>query len=589
MTMTADEPAIDGLLGVLGRLDRMLARAVQRLVQTVGDHAAGDPFRGLYISVDDATRMAEGTRWSPLLGVADGEPPLSDVLDPASPLARLAADHGLPSFDVEALVIALAPEVDLGYGRLYAFLQDDVSRRRPSVDLVLNLLCPTIEAKVARCEHFAADAPLIAGELIDLVAEPGGGPLLARTLELDGAVARHLLGVGGPDPALRRDCVLLESLAPGAAPPPPPPPAAAAVAALVRDAHAAQESLRLYFRGPAIGDKRRAAAWLAAHAGAPLLVVALGGLVPGTDDVRATVARLLLEARLCGAVVLFEELDALDVPAGRGLLSALASHPGVAVLAGTAERMPAASSVGAVVTVAFPIPEQPARLASWRAALGPGGMAAVGEPDVDLLAGRFRLTPDEIADAATSARYAARGRGVEAQPTIRELFGAARDRSDAALARVARKIQPVHHWGQLALPDETLGLLREMCEQIVERHHVLDTWGFGKRLSLGKGVSALFAGPSGTGKTMAADIIARELGLDLYKVDLSGVVSKYIGETEKNLERDLHRGRERQRDPVLRRGRRAVRQALGGQGRARPLRQHRDRTTSCSGWSSTRA
>ena len=79
--------------------------------------------------------------------------------------------------------------------------------------------------------------------------------------------------------------------------------------------------------------------------------------------------------------------------------------------------------------------------------------------------------------------------------------------------------------------------LQEICQRVAHRQRVLDEWGFGAKLSLGKGVTALFAGPSGTGKTMAAEMIANALGLDLYKIDLAGVVSKYIGETEKNLDR----------------------------------------------------
>ena len=82
-----------------------------------------------------------------------------------------------------------------------------------------------------------------------------------------------------------------------------------------------------------------------------------------------------------------------------------------------------------------------------------------------------------------------------------------------------------------------MALLREICNQVRYRAQVYDTWGFDRKLSLGKGLNVLFAGPSGTGKTMAAEIMARELGLDLYKIDLSTIVSKYIGETEKNLAR----------------------------------------------------
>jgi hypothetical protein len=528
----AGEPPINELLAVLERLDRILSRAVQRLVHAVGDQAAADPFRGLYISVHDATRMAEDSRWSPLLGVADAEPPVMTVLDPGSRLAELAVDHGLTSFDVDVLAIALAPEIDLGYGRLYAFLQDDVSRRRPTVDLALNLLCPTIDAKLARREHFAADAPLICADLLELVADPAApsGPLLAQVLDVDDAVVRHVLGVGGPDPLLRRDCALVEPVLITEAPAGP----VAGLGPLVAEAHAQRTPLRLYFSGPADGDKRRGAEWLAAEAGAPLLVARLGGLATAADDLRSAVRRLLREAHLQRAVVLMEELDALDEGGGRGLRDALAGHRGVVILAGAGDRPPPGNALGGVVRVPFPIPGHAERRSSWQAALGAGG-TAIAPHDVDALAGRFRLTPDEIADAAEAARHAARRRGPGTQPTIGELFAAARDRSDAALSGVARKIQPIHNWDQLALPEETLALLREMCQQIVERHQVLDAWGFGRRLSLGKGVSALFAGPSGTGKTTAADIIAHELGLDLYKVDLSGVVSKYIGETEKNL------------------------------------------------------
>ena len=129
----------------------------------------------------------------------------------------------------------------------------------------------------------------------------------------------------------------------------------------------------------------------------------------------------------------------------------------------------------------------------------------------------------------------------------------------------------------MVLPRDNLAQLKELCEQARYRHRVYGDWGFDRKLSLGKGLNALFSGPSGTGKTMAAEIIAGELELDLYKIDLSQIVSKYIGETEKNLDRIFQAAAERQRHPVLRRGRRAVRQALGGQGRARPLRQYRGR------------
>src|SRR5262249_5751044 len=152
----------------------------------------------------------------------------------------------------------------------------------------------------------------------------------------------------------------------------------------------------------------------------------------------------------------------------------------------------------------------------------------INDAALQQLAGRFRLAPEQIADAVTLARSEARlrsalsdGADVEGLE-LRELFAAARAQSDPAIDGLAHKIEPVHDWMQIVLPDDTVAQLHEMCQQVVHRHQVLDDWGFGRRLSVGKGVTALFAGPSGTGKTMAADIIAGELGLDLYKIDLSG-------------------------------------------------------------------
>jgi SpoVK/Ycf46/Vps4 family AAA+-type ATPase len=208
----------------------------------------------------------------------------------------------------------------------------------------------------------------------------------------------------------------------------------------------------------------------------------------------------------------------------------------VAILAGPSDQPLRGQGVLGLLEVDFPIPGHADRQECWREALRRRG-TQIAEHELDGLAGRFRLTPDQIADAVEAAANAARRRRLAAEPTVEELYAAARNRSDASLAGVARKIEPSHSWDQLALPDETSELLHDMCRQIVERHQVLDEWGFGRRFTLGKGVSGLFTGPSGTGKTTAADIIANELGLDLFKIDLSGVVSKFIGETEKNLDR----------------------------------------------------
>ena len=172
----------------------------------------------------------------------------------------------------------------------------------------------------------------------------------------------------------------------------------------------------------------------------------------------------------------------------------------------------------------------------------------LAENDASTLASRFRLTPRQIAVAVASASRRAEwdatrtatdagGTSARAAIAISDLLASARQGSGQDLAALASRIEPAHVWADLVLPDDTLTQLREMCERVALRHAVMERWGFERRFSRGKGVNALFSGSSGTGKTMAAEVMASELGLDLFRVDLAGVVSKYIGETEKNLDR----------------------------------------------------
>ena len=136
-----------------------------------------------------------------------------------------------------------------------------------------------------------------------------------------------------------------------------------------------------------------------------------------------------------------------------------------------------------------------------------------------MLAGRFRLTAAQIRQAALRARNQARWRGAArsspaaaVQPTLVELFAAARDQSGRDLENLSRKIKPKQTWRDLVLPPDQEMQLHEICDQAKFRQRVYGDWGFDRKLSFGKGLNALFAGPPGTGKTMAAEVIAGELG-----------------------------------------------------------------------------
>jgi SpoVK/Ycf46/Vps4 family AAA+-type ATPase len=189
--------------------------------------------------------------------------------------------------------------------------------------------------------------------------------------------------------------------------------------------------------------------------------------------------------------------------------------------------------------VELAMPDVSLRQAAWEHALQcfPSGSERswAGE-----LASQFRLTPGQIHDAAAWIVQRRAMASDEAEVTRAELYAACRHQSHHKLAELAVKIEPHYHWDDLVLPPDKLEQLRDLCSQVVHRHRVFGDWGFARKLAHGRGTSALFAGPSGTGKTMAAEVIAHELQLDLYKIDLSGVVNKYIGETEKNLAKIFH-------------------------------------------------
>jgi SpoVK/Ycf46/Vps4 family AAA+-type ATPase len=180
-----------------------------------------------------------------------------------------------------------------------------------------------------------------------------------------------------------------------------------------------------------------------------------------------------------------------------------------------------------------PPPDRSERAAAWRASVN--GDLSIGV-DAGTVTGHLRMTPAQIERAATAARWNAIAAGRKV--TAADLRAGARAQNAAGLERLARRVEPRVTWDDLVLPPETLRPLRGLAARARHRELVLDEWGLrGRSGGTGHGIAALFAGPSGTGKTLAAEVIADEVGLELYAIDLATVVDKYVGETEKNLDR----------------------------------------------------
>jgi hypothetical protein len=313
-------------------------------------------------------------------------------------------------------------------------------------------------------------------------------------------------------------------------------------AAVVRDAadatlaalasQVSRSPLTVYFRGADEDVKRSAAAELARELNATLLAGDTGRAPRRGGDFEEWLHHLKREARLRRAVVYHEGFDALDEAEKESVLRVFREES-IVIFSGTQEWKAGATRMDAI-TIPFDTPCWRERRGAWESTLRERGMEPP-EPVLDTLAESFKFNRGQIAAAAANAVNAAAFRLEPAG--MKHVFEAARARSGSDMSNLARKVPAARGWDDLILPDPLIAQLREICQRVARRHRVLDDWGFGHRLSGGKGVNALFHGHSGTGKTMAAEVIARELELDLYKIDLAGVVSKYIGETEKNLER----------------------------------------------------
>jgi SpoVK/Ycf46/Vps4 family AAA+-type ATPase len=536
---------LDGLFPALKRLDQLIAQAVTAVQAGSGPNR--DPFRGLHIGPDDVARWLGREPGAPVFDSAAETPThtdFDDIVNDSPRFAWLVRTFGLSSFDLGIVVIALAPEVDLRYEGLYAYLQDDVTRRRPSVDLALNLLCSSPEDKLSRRGHFGPESALLWHRLLHLISPPNRSeaPLTAHTVRLDAQIVDVLLGQNGLDRRLASFCetiwpsVALDTL-------PLDEPRRQYLATLFRSAASSRKPLRLYFHGSHGIGKRRTAEALAGAFGKRFLHVDLGRMQFAEVGFEEAVRLTFREAWLQDAVLYLDNFDSVRnaeraVP-HQHILKCLADHSGVAILAGAEPWVPPRHVTTGVLEVHFSPPDLADRRSCWQSALA-GQEIVISDSDLDTLAGRFSLTQGQIAEAVTVGENHAICRTNGDEPptvTLSDLAAAARAQSGHELASLARKVEPVYTWDDIVLPEDSVAQLRELCARVTQGPRVFGEWGFGPKLSQGKGANALFAGPSGTGKTMAAEIIANELGLDLYKIDLSGVVSKYIGETEKNLDR----------------------------------------------------
>jgi hypothetical protein len=435
---------------------------------------------------------------------------ITDVAPLPEPLAAALARIGGDAFDAAVLGLALAADLDDGHEATIAFLHNDVRRRGTSAGLLVRLCCPDDADRAAGLARLVADGPLAQRGLLRI---DGAGA--TAEVRPGRAVVRHVLGLPEPAPEIAAACTPAVALPVGGH----------NVAVAAWAAAPEGEILHLHGVDADVLVARAAAALLAA--GRRAMRVDLAPLDPSLAS--AVAAECLLRGLPALLVLPSDGHPAL------GLLLRTIDTLCVADPAHALARVPEIAALRPVVSVQLgplTVAERADAVAARLARHGSGLTA----PDAAVpFARRYRLGPEgvERVAAVTAARMRAEGREA-ARPG--DLLDVAAGLAGGPLRDLATRVEHSARWEDLAVPDGVREHLAELCARVDVRDVVLDELGYGATIAGARGVTALFAGPSGAGKTLAASVVAGELGLALYRVDLARIVSKYIGETERNLD-----------------------------------------------------
>ena len=471
---------------------------------------------------------------------------------PAPPaLEQLAGAFRLSAFERELVVLCAAPELD---GSFAAHLAGLGSTRRPAY--------PTFGLALAALSepHWSAllpSAPLRLFRLIDVVS---GDTLASSQLRIDERVLHYLAGVSSIDARLRP---LLERITSDDAPPPSQMSHAARIVNI-----ATQHSDSIFQLCGRDGDGKRAlSSWACGRLRAPLYAIAAGD-IPHPADERDALARLWQrEVMLTDAALYIDAEDAELADLRRAALFA--------------ERLPGAVFIASIdpapprhrptVRIDVGRPGTNEQHALWTDALATIAPRMNGH--VDHVVGQFSLGARQIHAAATEVVDIVATNDDPNAGAV--LWDVCRKRARPRLDELAQRIESTAGWDDLVLPADQLAMLHQIAAHVRTASPSTRAGGSRTRGTRGLGISALFSGPSGTGKTMAAEVLAHELRLDLYRIDLEPGGEQVHRRDRKEPAPGVRRGGGGRRRAAVRRSRRAVRQAQRGEGQPRSLRQHR--------------
>lgn len=436
-------------------------------------------------------------------------------ITPPPTLQTLCNNFSLSEFERDVILICAGVELDSGFASLIAVLQNKQQPASPTFGLILSLL-PN-----AHWSALTPDAPLRRWRMIELGI---GNGFTTSPLSIDERVLHYLTGVP------QMDARLLGLVRPLCMSPNIPNShnviAERMVTAWSGDKLGTQRPvIQLCARN--MEDIRAVAARACYQAGVELFAINARD-IPDNAAERDALARLWERESALESVILLVECD--DTTKVANVVS-FASNMSAAIIFSSREPLPLPGQ--RMLRLDVPQAEPAEQITLWHHALGSSAKRLNGQ--ILRLVSQFNLGADAI--YAASAQVMNDGAGLSDEDMGVRLWETCRYSARQRLDELAQRIEPIATWQDLVLPEAQLQALHHIVVHVRQRSQVYDTWGFRSKSARGLGISALFSGASGTGKTMASEVLANELNLDLYRIDLSQVVSKYIGETEKNLRR----------------------------------------------------
>lgn len=561
---TSDEHFRNGaeqLLAELERVDILIQHYMKNIEQL---YSSPDTYRGLYITGDDVNSLLQkpiGDPWWSLLPSVTGNNDIQEMMDGMlENIDRKAVNAKkkgvfleftyltdklkLDRIEKDILIICLAPEIDIRYELIYAYLQDDITKKYPSIDLVLNLLCKSVIEKLEFRKYVMPDAKLLRYKLIAVANDStrGNQGFLGRVIQLEDRVVNFLLGNDGLDNKLQnfvqsdRNKMQLNDL-------PVPADFIQHLSLLTKKVKANNENAIFYLQGPVDSGLQNIAEAISGELGLKPMVVDMASVlksenIPFSELIRLLVRESCLQNAhlyLSGFDILFSNENDTKL---YNLLNIIGEYSETVFLSG-AEHWEPKSILAAkpFYRIIYPKLSPYQRAQSWEKLSGQYRLK-LSKKNLLELASQYNFTHGQINTTLVTAKNIALLKNHQtSEISINELRLACHANTSRKLSSLAKKIEPGYSWDDIVLSRDKLKQLEEMRDTIKCRAVVYEEWGYSEKLSLGMGLNALFCGPSGTGKTMAAEIIANSLGLEFYKIDLSSIVSKYIGETEKNLSR----------------------------------------------------